>query len=595
MRVAHSLRCECRGLQFDPYRGLCALIIYAPLQRRELVCDMSSSTNQLRRLEQLHRQRGERAAADKLQTLLALEAQTLPNARQVFRLHEALCFLRAYPDDPQVLRVVVRMLNNFCHRVDLRRHAKALSDTGIAGTAIYFPFYYPTADWLSRRWPQLLRIDWSSFYNYARLEELLPLLLPTSEAANLDEADLPLREWLEQLAPEADSSAKFLLEQFRRLNATYAIRQKLFEDLNLSFVLISQPTTPSRTLSHLKGAPLFFVHSLPKRDAPWRSMAPQRVEEVSTQKGARIVELARMQMITRSRDLYAFMHSSNRGVRVFDMGSGLQFACIGLQPPFRFTIETLFVYIALQSGVPVGYVQATSFLGSAEINFNVFDSFRGAQARHIFRAVLGMVRHDLGCHTFIMNTQQLGIENPEAIRTGAWWFYYKQGFRPRDPVVIRLMNKELAKRVRRSKYRSPPAILRQLACEPLYLASGRPRKHNINNLALGNIGLRMSSVLGAYAGISREQAVEQCVVDATRELGVHRDAPPLGNEKLMWQRWAPLVRALPGLDRWSRADKRAIAALVKAKAASNEADYLRRADAHPRLARAIVQLSESSG
>ena len=125
--------------------------------------------------------------------------------------------------------------------------------------------------------------------------------------------------------------------------------------------------------------------------------------------------------------------------------------------------------VAFQSGVPVGYVQATSFLGSAEINFNIFDSFRGAQARHVFRAVLAMVRADVGCDTFIMNTQQLGEDNDEALKTGAWWFYHKHGFRPRDAMVIQVMNTELAKKARVPSHRSDRATLRKLASAPLLL------------------------------------------------------------------------------------------------------------------------------
>ena len=46
----------------------------------------------------------------------------LGSARAVVRLHEALCFIRAYPDDAAVLVQVQTMLAAFDRRSDLRRH-----------------------------------------------------------------------------------------------------------------------------------------------------------------------------------------------------------------------------------------------------------------------------------------------------------------------------------------------------------------------------------------------------------------------------------------------------------------------------------------
>src|SRR5512140_3625663 len=101
----------------------------------------------LAKLEELRNARGEEAAAAKKACLAVLARRSAGTARAVTRLHEALCFLRAYPDDAEVLQRVVAMLAGFARRPDLRRHARALEGTGIAGTAIRFPFFAGTARW----------------------------------------------------------------------------------------------------------------------------------------------------------------------------------------------------------------------------------------------------------------------------------------------------------------------------------------------------------------------------------------------------------------------------------------------------------------
>src|SRR5262249_1647065 len=88
------------------------------------------------------------SADRKLRVMRALAARSLPSAAAVLRLHEILCFLRAIPDSPELLRGVESLLAGFHRRADLRRHRKALASSGIAGTSTHYPFFQPTASWL---------------------------------------------------------------------------------------------------------------------------------------------------------------------------------------------------------------------------------------------------------------------------------------------------------------------------------------------------------------------------------------------------------------------------------------------------------------
>ena len=80
----------------------------------------------LRQCEKLSRTFGPTTGGHKLPLLHALQRATLPTAVAVQRLHELLCFMRAYPDDEQILDTVEAMLEGFDQRRDLRRHARKL-------------------------------------------------------------------------------------------------------------------------------------------------------------------------------------------------------------------------------------------------------------------------------------------------------------------------------------------------------------------------------------------------------------------------------------------------------------------------------------
>src|SRR5262245_29185538 len=96
---------------------------------------------------------GAEAAQAKLALLKMLARRRLGSARAVMQLHEALCFIRAYPDHPAVLAQVEAMLAGFANRADLRAHRAALRDTGIAGTSLHYRFFAGQAQWLARNWP----------------------------------------------------------------------------------------------------------------------------------------------------------------------------------------------------------------------------------------------------------------------------------------------------------------------------------------------------------------------------------------------------------------------------------------------------------
>src|ERR1700741_6214 len=115
------------------------------------------SSTPLAALERSRLEFGGAAAPAKLALLKRLAQTRLRSARAVLRLHEQLCFMRAYPDDAAVLAQVSALLAGIDSRGDLRRYRGALDDTGIAGTRIRYRFFWPTARRLAARWPGQLQ------------------------------------------------------------------------------------------------------------------------------------------------------------------------------------------------------------------------------------------------------------------------------------------------------------------------------------------------------------------------------------------------------------------------------------------------------
>jgi hypothetical protein len=561
----------------------------------------AAARSALRRLERITTTFGGDAASRKRALLEELEHAALPDARSVLRLHESLCFLAAFPDDASTLRVVERLLRSFDRRSDLRRLREALADTGLAGTPIRYAFYWATARWLARRWPDRLQLDWPAFEpaGVERLERLLPLLCTHGDAPALDELDFTPRQWLARLRAPGEGEAACLVRLFERVAGDDFWREREFESLDVPFVLLPDRATPSRTRSRSTGGEIHFQRAALDRGRPDLAAAvrrpPSRIRALGEREGRRLIDLARSAMVTRSRDLDAFANADARDVRLVDYPDALTFACIGVRPSRRLLLESVYGFLTLKNGVPIGYVLISALLDSAEVAYNVFETFRRAESARVYGAVLSMAHHLFGADTFVIDPYQLGQDNDEGLRSGAWWFYYKLGFRPRDAGVRRLARTETARMRREPGHRSSLATMRELVAAPLFWRIGREREDVLGRFPLGRVGLAVTRYLSRRFGGRRREGLSTCAVEAAALLGLRSMRGFSAGEREAWERAAPLVLCLPGVSSWSLAERRELARVVRAKGGRRESDYVALADRHRKLRAALVALARGAG
>ncbi len=534
---------------------------------------------------------------NKASLLDALEHARFANASMLLRFHETLCFLRAYPDGPKVLMRIEALLDEFDQRSDVKKLAQQLIGTGVAGTRIDYAFYWPTAEWHADRWPDALHIRWDqSFPGRQKLHDLLKTLLPHAEHILLDESAHTPREWIEQVKGSEETDATFLVQRFKKLRCSSVHREMAFEDLDIPLSITPGRDTPSRTKARYATSPIVWQTTPRSGKRPVLKTEvkkpPKKVAKVSREEGNRLIDLARVSMVTRERDVDTLAYANADDVFLVDSGQGLQFAWMSAVPERRHILECVYFFLALKNGVPFGYGQAAGLFGSAEINYNVFETFRGADAGWVYGRALAAVHHLMRSDCFVLDPYQLGGEgNTDGLKTGVWWFYYKMGYRPRDPEIRRLAFDEARKVREKPGYRTPLPVLRELAEVEMYLYLGKKRDDVLSVFPLDNVGLHITRMLADRFGADREQAIATCVKEVMRKLDVATLHDLSKDQKQAWERWAPLVGVLPGVDQWGARDKRALASLINAKGSPHELDYLHLFDRHRRLRNAIAKLS----
>ncbi len=552
----------------------------------------------LLRLDRISKQYDKTATVKKFKILNLLERRRFQTVRQISRFHETLCFLRAYPDNKEILNQVEQILKDFALRSDLRRQRNALMNSGIAGTSIDFRFFWPMVCWLVDHWPQHLHLDWSEIGNTDKLVEILPLFLPFSERNQFDDIVYTAREWIERLQGPDETDAAFVIQRFTKIYKNSFEREALHDGLDLAYRLKPGPGTPSSTHLKYSSVPVVFQKTPLQRKRPnVRNVIKHQaytVRYLSPAEGEKLIDLARATMVTNERDLDAFSYGDKNDVRLFDMGDGLQLACIGTIPERRYLMPVIYGFLNLKNGVPIGYYQISALLHTAELAFTIFESYRGSEAAVYFTKALAVSYQLFGIESFVLDPYQLGHKTEDGLKSGVWWFYYKLGFRPRAREIRQILRDELAQMKHDSKQRSSRTTLNKLSADNMYFELN-PRNKNKSILPLlYNISPGISLYLAKQFGSNREAAIRSCSQQAAKKLGLRSLHGFTQHERQAWERWSPLIINLPGIDRWNVTDRKALIKIVRAKGGRRESDFLKLFDRHKRLQRALLKFAEQA-
>ena len=536
---------------------------------------MPSPVRDLLTLERLRLQFGPQAAGHKQTVLRRLGAADMPSAAALARLHELLCFLRAYPDNAALLRVTCALLQGFERRRDLRRYRAALADSGIAGTAIHYRFFAGQAQWLAQRWPRRLQLDRSDAGTEQRVAKVLPELLTPIEQYALRELGRPGYEVLDRLRGDKQTDAVFLLQRSAAMPGNSYSREALIDTMDAAMVLTPGVGTPCRTLACFAPAPVVFRDRAPPRERPNLrqsiSRAPRAVRRLPLLEGEALIDLARAAMVTRARSLEAFSFADARDAWLVDDGDGLAIGLCGLVPERRHALATLVGGLLLRNGVPVGYLQADIVERSAALSFNTFETFRGGESAHLFARWLAALHRVYGCLAFSIEPYQLGRDNDEALDSGAWWFYARLGFAPRAADAVAVSAREQARITREPGHRSSRATLERLARRHLFfdLDPDHPQPH----LDLVELGLQCGAALSALGGAARDTALELLGAQALRRAGLAGLSGFSADAREAWRRLLPLLAVLD-TSRWSRHDHQLLLPLARAKAGRSERGFV---------------------
>ena len=542
---------------------------------------------------------GADAAARKRVLLAALQTRAVPSSRELQDLHRAACFLSAFPDDRRVYAAARTVAAGFGARVArLSRADRAkLDDSGIAGTTVRHVFTYAAARWLVAQFPDDVEIDWRNYAAPDRLDPLLMPLLARVEEDVFDDTRAGITGWLRRAKgayPHTDLA--WLVRQARAAGLSPAQWSLAYECAEVPLAWRIGDGRGAIAHSALRGTAVAYRSGMrrPAADSHTEIVRPlEHLDLLAPRAARRILDVWRAALFARTRGVYPVEQANERECYVAKLGEGVQIAVVGVRPPVRAVLEVNYGFLFLANGMPMGYGGFTTLFRQANTGINVFPEFRGAEAAFVFQQYLRMIHTLCGCTRFIVNPYQLGDGNDEALASGAYWFYYRLGFRSVGAAERRLADHEFARLRVDRRYRVPIATMRRLGAVDVHLElPGETPDGLFEERWLDHLAAGATVLLAGEAAAERRVAQTRVTRQVAAALGVAGERWT-ASERRSLAAFAPLVGQIGDLRKWREADRRALAELIRLRAAPLEREFARRAHGHDTLRAALAAAAKA--
>ncbi|MCP4299398.1 MAG: hypothetical protein GY783_02330, partial [Gammaproteobacteria bacterium] len=247
---------------------------------------------------------------------------------------------------------------------------------------------------------------------------------------------------------------------------------------------------------------------------------------------------------------------------------------------YRFPLECTMGYLIISNGAPIGYGGASVLFRQVNTGINIFDEYRGSEAAFLWVQVMRVYHHVAGCTRYIANPYQFGADNDEALQSGAFWFYYRLGYRPVLHDIRKLASREFEKSRRNKRYRSDIKTLRRLAsCDMHMKLPGARQGDFFDERWIGTSSMLATEVLSAAGGPTRKASANRVAARLARDIGIRSFDSWTASERRGFRQIAPIAAAANPKD-WSADAKRSMRELLRAKGGDCEAKYARLLSQH---------------
>ncbi|HOZ90970.1 MAG TPA: hypothetical protein PLU85_08990 [Bacteroidia bacterium] len=423
---------------------------------------------------------------------------------QVFH---ALMFLLAYPQSEKQEVFALKKLNTVAAIIKNKAAAfkNKLINSGLPFTNMSVQFTHDFLQWLLQQ--KELKVKFRQFVNSETdLNELLKLTLNPAEKSETT-AGLSNEDLLHSLGIEQHEVLNFLLDEFSKIYQP-EVKDYLFDSVGLQCDLIPQNKFFSLPYNRFTRNKTFYHEEILKK-FDYKNVLDSEINpavSLSENEHVELIKTIKYAMVLTNRETDTVTYMDENTLQYFELERGISVAIYGMTPDRQLPFESYIGYTLFKNGFPCAYGGSWVFGKRALFGINIFEWFRGGESGYVLCQLLRVFHKVFDVDYFEVEPYQYGLDNPDGISSGAFWFYYKFGFRPVDKELKKIAEREFHKIKSKQNYRTQEKTLLRFTESNISLTLEK-----INQAKIVEVTSVISGMIKKQFKGNRMQAEQECV------------------------------------------------------------------------------------
>lgn len=344
----------------------------------------------------------------------------------------SLLFICAHPFNNQLLALAEKELGRITRTLKKADTKKLLliQNSGLPFTKSVFSFSHDCFMWIQdQSFGKLELINLSS----GSLNKILEHTLPSLERNNTT-AGFSNEELFDALLVYKSQRVSFLLNQFHSLNRQPTIKDYLFDTLaletqftpaNKSYSIAYNRINVSKTYFQCEWTKQIDIKKFVEKIIPAPAQLPQKNKSA-------LINCIKMTMALNIRETDPTTYLDEASLRLYQLENGISIAIYGMVANRQLPLESYMGYTLFKNGFPVAYGGSWIYGQRANFGINILEPFRGGESSYLLGQLLRVYRNIFKVTYIEIEPYQFGLDNPDGIESSAFWFYYRNEFRPVD-------------------------------------------------------------------------------------------------------------------------------------------------------------------
>ena len=476
---------------------------------------MGTFKNTLGLLKAVYHKFDEESNVRKSSLLKEISVMNIPLNRSLTDYYSLLLFMCAHPQDKELLQLAENELKRLATILKNAGRIKQQQfvNSGLPHTAVVSTFSQDLLKWMQGNGNYNITID-SFTSGKETLNTILQFTLPALEK-EITTYDLPAAKLLERLKIKKAERLAFLLSEMDKIEDPF-IKDHFFNSLGMYVKVQSVDTQLSKAFNRIQPGTVYYQRDILKNfDALelFNTKLPAP-EKLSKQELAGLNACVKNALIILQRETDPVTCIDEDSVRVYKLERGISVAIYGMRPERQLPLESYVGYTLFKNGFPAAYGGGWVFGRRSLFGINIFEAMRGGESGYMMCQLLRVYRQAFGIDYFEVEPYQYGKGNPEGIASGAFWFYYRFGFRPADQQLNALAESEAQQISAVKGYRSSEETLRKFTHSNLVLnfkAETPP--------SLSGIREKISTMIADRYNGNRAEAEKACIKNFIKKAG----------------------------------------------------------------------------